>query len=168
MCSASIAPIKKTRNLLYPGLKTMFSIIQIRIWLNLIRGDTSFKEPFTHLHNVFFLTWKKNRVPAATTARSFLKLSGALKSQTPIIPPTFDRIEFLFLISEIELPKLGVLEKGGLKMDQNYGFHILDFKSSFSYLEIPSMSFKIGTDPFDCAPNRMRASKCSETCSILI
>ena len=72
----------------------------------------------------FFLTWKKNRVPTATTARSFLKLSGALKSKTPIIPPTFDRIEFLFLISEIELPKLGVLEKGGLKMDQNYGSNI--------------------------------------------
>ena len=44
LCSESIAPIKKIRDLLYPGLKTMFSIIQIRIWLNLIRGDTSFNE----------------------------------------------------------------------------------------------------------------------------
>ena len=32
--------------------------------------------------------------------------------------PTFDRIEILSLISEIELPKLGVLEKRELKMDQ--------------------------------------------------
>ena len=69
----------------------------------------------------FFWHGKKTGyLPPQPLAR-FWSWAAHWKVKHRLSPPTFDRIEFLFLISEIELPKLGVLEKGGLKMDQNYG-----------------------------------------------
>ena len=65
--------------------------ILLRIYQNLAK---SLKELFTLIRFSFFFTVKKNRTQAEITTGPFLKLSGALESTTPIIPPTFDRIEF--------------------------------------------------------------------------
>ena len=60
LCSGLIARIRKTRNLLNPDRKPRFRIIQIRIWLNLIRGDTSFKKKKQHKNQQKSTNFHKN------------------------------------------------------------------------------------------------------------